>query len=69
MIKIEAPEAYELVGLRLAQDARQQFPDRAMGQRGCIIFTTTVGGLKHVWAVWRIKSGWVARWLRYEGDE
>lgn len=65
MIKIEAPEAYELVGLRLAQDARQQFPDREMGRRNSILYTTTVGGLKHVWAVWRTKCGWVARWQRY----
>ena len=65
MIKIEAPEEYELVGLKAAQDARQRYPDRNTGQRHCILYTPTIGNRKQVWAVWRTTTGWVARWLRY----
>lgn len=61
MIKIEAPDEHAARGVGLVLRAKLEFPDRPIGQRHFILYTTECG----LWAVWRVKTGWVARWLRY----
>lgn len=61
MIKIEAPDEHAAIaGAALILRAKLEFPDRQIGQRHFILYTTECG----LWAVWRVKTGWVARWLR-----
>ena len=58
MIKIDAPDDLATQGVRLALRAKNDYPDRAYGHRNCVLYTTNCGH----WAVWRVQTGWVARW-------
>lgn len=65
MIKIDAPDEMAARGLGLALRAKSDYPNRAYGHRNGVLYTTECG----LWAVWRVQTGWVARWLRDEESE
>lgn len=65
MIKIDAPDEMAARGVALISRTKRDYPDRACGHRNCVLYTTECG----VWAVWKVQTGWVARWLRNEEDE
>lgn len=61
MIKIEAPDEMAARGLELVLRTKRQYPQRAIGLRHCVTYLPNTG-MVGSWSVWRVHTGWVARW-------
>lgn len=61
MIKIDAPVEMAARGLGLILRTKQQYPQRRIGLRHCVMYLPDTG-MMGSWAVWRVHNGWVARW-------